>query len=68
MTGQATADGPRLTVGGRQSRPVKRINVALVCIECKNRNYRTTRKSEQKIEVKKFCKQCAKHTLHRDAK
>jgi large subunit ribosomal protein L33 len=46
----------------------ERVSVALVCTECKARNYRTTKKREAKVEVKKFCKQCGKHTLHRDAK
>ncbi len=45
--------------------------VTLQCSECKRRNYSTTRnkKSQKdKIEVKKFCKFCRKHTLHKEVK
>ncbi len=45
-----------------------RITVSLTCIECKMRNYPITKRREQKVEIKKFCKTCGKHTLHRDAK
>ena len=45
-----------------------RISVSLTCSECKTRNYPITKRREQKVEIKKFCKTCVKHTLHRDAK
>jgi large subunit ribosomal protein L33 len=47
-----------------------RIAVALACVECETRNYRTTRKPEQlgQIELKKFCPKCKRHTVHRETK
>ncbi len=44
----------------------------LKCAECGNRNYYTfknKRKLQQhKLELKKFCQKCKKHTLHTEAK
>ncbi|MBS3818662.1 50S ribosomal protein L33 [bacterium] len=48
-----------------------RENVALQCKECKRRNYTTTRnkkKQRNKLEQKKYCKFCRKHTLHKEVK
>ena len=45
-----------------------RVPVALACSECKARNYKTTKLPEAMIELKKFCKACKKHTLHRETK
>ena len=47
-----------------------RIEVALACVECETRNYKTTRKPDQKgqFELKKFCPVCKRHTLHRETK
>ena len=45
-----------------------RIPISLACTECKARNYKTTRSEGQLVELKKFCKQCKKHTLHRETK
>jgi large subunit ribosomal protein L33 len=45
--------------------------VILACSDCKNRNY-TTNKNKQKtpdrLEMKKYCKFCRKHTSHRETK
>jgi large subunit ribosomal protein L33 len=51
--------------GGRRG---IRIPVSLACIECKARNYKTTKTPEDHVELKKFCKHCKKHTLHRESK
>jgi large subunit ribosomal protein L33 len=43
----------------------------LKCDECKKKNYYTTKnmkKVERKLEYKKFCKWCNKHTLHKEVK
>ena len=48
--------------------------VRLVCGECKQRNYSTTvnkkkrnvDKSKSKLEIRKYCKFCKKHTLHKE--
>ena len=45
-----------------------RIAVSLACTVCKARNYKTTKQPESTIEIKKFCKQCKQHTLHRETK
>ena len=43
----------------------------LKCSVCKRDGYYTSKnkkKVERKIELKKFCKWCKKHTLHKEAK
>ena len=42
--------------------------IILACEECKNRNYtptRNKRKNPNRMELKKFCPSCRKHTLHK---
>lgn len=46
-------------------------HILLECTACKNRNYSSTKnkkKSPDKLELKKFCKFCKKHTLHKEIK
>ncbi|APR85879.1 MAG: 50S ribosomal protein L33 [Minicystis sp.] len=48
-----------------------RIPVTLACSECKARNYKTTKSPDlvgKALELKKYCKQCQRHTLHRETK
>lgn len=48
-----------------------RVGITLACTECKQRNYTTTkdkRNTAQKLELKKYCKFCNAHTLHRETK
>jgi large subunit ribosomal protein L33 len=45
--------------------------VALACGECKRRNYSTTRnkkKSSDRLELKKYCPWCRRHTVHKEVK
>ena len=45
--------------------------IRLKCSICSRKNYYTTKNKktiEKKIELKKFCKWCRKHTLHKEAK
>ncbi|MBB5022288.1 50S ribosomal protein L33 [Desulfurispira natronophila] len=45
--------------------------ITLGCEVCKNRNYSTTKNKRtmtDKLELKKYCKFCRKHTLHRETK
>jgi large subunit ribosomal protein L33 len=45
--------------------------VILACLECKNRNYTTTKnkqKTPDRLESKKYCKFCRHHTSHRETK
>ena len=51
----------------------ERQRITLVCSVCQARNYQTTKAPKQgvvgePIELKKFCKHCDKHTLHRESK
>jgi ribosomal protein L33, bacterial type len=48
-----------------------RVGITLACTECKQRNYRTTKdkkKNAEKMEVRKHCKFCNAHTVHRETK
>lgn len=48
-----------------------RVKVTLACTECKQRNYDTKKNKKNdpdKLELKKYCKFCRKHTLHRETK
>ncbi|MCS6901778.1 MAG: 50S ribosomal protein L33 [Myxococcales bacterium] len=48
-----------------------RVPVALSCSVCGERNYKTTRvqrRSDKPLELKKFCKKCNRHTIHRESK
>ncbi|WP_439818503.1 50S ribosomal protein L33 [Weissella paramesenteroides] len=42
--------------------------VALACSVCGSRNYMVVKKTTrvERLEVKKFCKYCGNHTLHRE--
>jgi large subunit ribosomal protein L33 len=44
--------------------------VILACAECGSRNYTTLSKQEStdRLELKKFCKTCGNHTIHRETK
>jgi large subunit ribosomal protein L33 len=45
--------------------------VSLACSECKRRNYSTTRnkkKTPDRLELKKYCRFCRKHLLHKESK
>lgn len=47
----------------------KREHVMLVCSEGSHINYYTSRsKMGNKLELKKFCPRCRKHTLHKEKK
>jgi len=45
--------------------------ITIACTECKQRNYTTTKDKKNhpdRLELKKFCKFCRAHTLHRETK
>ncbi len=45
--------------------------IRLGCTECKQRNYSTTknkRTTPNKLELKKYCRFCRAHTLHKETK
>ena len=48
-----------------------RVKVTLRCSECKQRNYNTVKNKKNttdKLELKKYCRFCRKHTLHQETK
>ena len=48
-----------------------RLIITLECTECKRRNYTTTKNKNNdpnKIEIKKYCPFCKKHTVHKEVK
>lgn len=48
-----------------------RDNIIIACTECKQRNYDTKKNKKNdpdRIEMKKYCKFCKKHTDHKETK
>ena len=48
-----------------------RIKLLLECTECKRGNYATEqnkRNTPNKLELRKYCPWCRKHTVHREVK
>ena len=48
-----------------------RTKITLACTECKQRNYDTTKDKKEhpdRIETKKYCRFCKRHTLHKETK
>ena len=48
-----------------------RIAVTLACEECKRRNYQTNkskRNNPDRIELRKYCRWCTRHTAHRETR
>ena len=45
------------------------VKITLACTECKQRNYnkeKNKKNSPDRLEMKKYCRFCKKHTLHRE--
>ncbi len=45
--------------------------ILLQCTECKNKNYSTTKNKKNvtdKLNLKKYCRHCRKHTAHKETK
>ena len=57
-------------------RPIKRMSqdnmVKFECTDCRRVNYHTTRNKKRlakvRLELKKFCNSCKKHTSHKETK
>ena len=48
-----------------------RVKIVLRCTECKQRNYQTNKNKKntpERLELKKYCPFCRKHTLHTETK
>ena len=47
------------------------VKITLACTECTQRNYNTTKNKKNnpdRLEMKKYCRFCKKHTVHRETK
>lgn len=57
--------------GDSMTKKAIRTVITLACTECKEQNY-TTEKNRRndpgRLEFRKFCPRCRKHTLHRETK
>ena len=63
--------GSEIHIGGAEMKNDNRVKVTLVCSECKQRNYDTKKNKKNdpdRLELKKFCKFCRKHTMHKETK
>jgi large subunit ribosomal protein L33 len=76
-SGSATLAGPAPTPGFRKARAVAarttdiRPKITLACQECKERNYITKknrRNDPDRLELKKFCPRCRRHTAHKETR
>ena len=50
---------------------VVRVKITLACTECKQRNYNMTKEKKNhpdRMETKKYCKFCKRHTMHKETK
>jgi large subunit ribosomal protein L33 len=48
-----------------------RVAVTIACGDCKRRNYITNKNKKntsERIELKKYCKFCKSHTMHKETK
>ncbi len=49
----------------------QRNNVTLACVDCKNRNYITSKNKKNdpdRLEIKKYCPVCKSHTAPQETK
>jgi large subunit ribosomal protein L33 len=45
--------------------------ITLACTDCKRRNYQTTkskRNTPDRVELRKYCRWCGRHTAHRETR
>ena len=59
----------RILLGGAEK--TMRVKITLACTECKQRNYDTKKNKKNdpdRLEMKKHCRFCRKHTLHKETK
>lgn len=62
-----TKSGGTFFNGGK----IMRVSVTLACTECKQRNYDTKknrRNTTDRIELKKYCRFCKTHTMHKETR
>ena len=59
----------RILLGGAEK--TMRVKITLACTECKQRNYDTKKNKKNdpdRLEMKKHCRFCRKHTVHKETK
>jgi large subunit ribosomal protein L33 len=62
---------PRADRRGFKREVMPRDNITLQCTECKSRNYVTTKNKKttpERLEFRKFCRRCRRHTGHKETK
>jgi len=48
-----------------------RVGITLACTECKRRNYTSSKNKKNdpdRLELKKYCSNCGRHTVHKETK
>lgn len=53
------------------ARNTVRTTITLACTECKRRNYQSNknkRNTQDRVELKKYCRWCSSHTPHRETR
>ena len=48
-----------------------RVRVTMACQECKRRNYtsmKNKRNDPERIELRKYCRWCSRHTAHKETR
>ena len=67
MSYQTYSTYPTDSTEGKAMRDI----IQMACGECKRRNYSTTKnkkKTTERLELRKFCPFCRKHTPHKEQK
>ena len=68
---RAIFSGSASSAMDRSGGMIMRTKITLACTECKQRNYNTTKDKKtmpDRMEIKKYCRFCKKHTLHKETK
>lgn len=58
----------KILTGGAET---MRVKITLACTECKRRNYvskKNKKNDPDRLEMKKHCRFCNKHTMHKETK
>lgn len=58
----------KILTGGAET---MRVKITLACTECKRRNYvskKNKKNDPDRLEMKKHCRFCNKHTIHKETK
>ncbi len=70
---RGSAAEPKITVDQERAmaRGDVRIAATLACEECKRRNYQTNkskRNNPERLQLRKYCRWCRRHTAHRETR